>query len=295
MVQYRDERDGYKGCLLSNLTQGYELTYNFITFQPVYITLQMPQLIDTHCHLDLDVYSNDREKVIQQASSRQVIAMILPATTSVRWKAVRQIASEHLTVYPAYGLHPCFMDQHSTKDIELLGQWLKTEAVVAVGECGLDFHDRNTDRNAQIELFEAQLALAQRHQLPVIIHARKSVEEVIARLKRFTGLRSVLHSYSGSYEQARQLMDLGCYFGFGGPVTWSGSTRLQALVKKIPLENILLETDSPDQSDQKHRYQRNEPAFLLDIADFLSSLRAEPLEKLAIQTSENARILFSIY
>ena len=124
----------------------------------------MLQLIDTHCHLDLDEFSNDREKVIQQAVSRHVAAMILPATTSQRWETVRQIASAQNMVYPAYGLHPCFMDEHRSKDIELLEQWLTTEPVIAVGECGLDFYDRNTDRNAQIDLFEAQLALAQRYQ-----------------------------------------------------------------------------------------------------------------------------------
>ena len=254
----------------------------------------MLPLIDTHCHLDADVFSDDLEAVVNHAISRQVSAMILPATTRQRWVKVKEVSAAHPVIYPAYGLHPCFMRDHRPEDLALLDQWLTDEPCIAVGECGLDFYDRQADRNGQIELFEAQLSLAQQHQLPVIIHARKSVQEVITRLKLFNGISGVLHSYSGSYEQACQLMDLGFYFGYGGPVTWPGSTRLQKVVKQIPLEFLLLETDSPDQPDQTHKLQRNEPGFLADIADFLTKCRGESMEKLAKQTTKNARMLFRL-
>lgn len=254
----------------------------------------MPPLIDTHCHLDDDVFADDLEAVVNHALSRQVMAMILPATTCQRWDKVKQVTATYPAIYPAYGLHPCFMADHKAEHIDILNLWLTQEPCVAVGECGLDFYDRQADRRAQIALFDAQLALAQRHNLPIIIHARKSVEEVITRLKQYTGINGVLHSYSGSYEQARQLMDMGFYLGYGGPVTWPGSTRLQKVVKKIPLEFLLLETDAPDQSDQKHKHQRNEPGFLVDIADFLAKWRGEPIEKLATQTAKNARMLFQL-
>lgn len=171
----------------------------------------------------------------------------------------------------------------------------KNEPAIAVGECGLDFYDKAADKNRQIELFDVQLDLAHKHHLPVIIHARKSVQEVIRRLKLKPGPNGVLHSYSGSYEQAKQLMDMGFYFGFGGPVTWPRSSRLQGLIKKIPLQYLLLETDAPDQPDAKHRNQRNEPAFLPDIARFIAACRGESIETLAQQTTENARILFSLH
>ncbi len=251
--------------------------------------------IDTHCHLDFDAFATDRDAVWRRARERNVTGLILPATTRARWPQVKSTAAMDAGIHAAYGLHPCFMDEHEKPDIDALAGWLDRESPVAVGECGLDFYHDKSGKSAQMELLDTQLSLARDRNLPVIIHARKAVEDVIHLLRKYPGLRGVLHSYSGSYEQARQLLDLGFCFGFGGPVTWPRSTRLQTVVKKIPLDHILLETDAPDQPDATHQGQRNEPGFLPEIATFIARLRKEDIEKFAAKTTENARILFSIH
>ena len=252
------------------------------------------QLIDTHCHLDFDDFCDDRNEVWRRARAENISALILPGTTRSRWRRTKTVAAMDKVIYPAYGLHPCFMDEHSKTHLDDLASWLDREQTVAVGECGLDFHAGKTSRNTQQNFLDAQLAMANERDLPVILHARKAVEDVIQLIRQHRSLRGVLHSYSGSYEQAKQLMDLGFYFGFGGPVTWPRSTRLQALVKRIPLEYLLLETDAPDQADSTHKAQRNEPGFLPAIASFMAHLRNENIEKFTAQTTENARMLFSL-
>jgi len=251
-------------------------------------------LIDTHCHLDFEDFDADRNDVWQHAREQTVTVLILPATTCDRWPQVKSVAEMDANIYPAYGLHPCFMSTHKDAHIDELALWLDREKPVAVGECGLDFYNDKSNQKAQLDLLDAQLALANERNLPVIIHARKAVEDILQLLRQHPGSRGVLHSYSGSFEQAKILMDLGFYFGFGGPVTWPRSTRLQAVVKKIPLAHILLETDAPDQPDSAHKAQRNEPGFLPAIATFIAQLRKESIEKFSAQTTENARMLFSL-
>lgn len=258
------------------------------------VFLNILQLIDTHCHLDFDVFSADRNTVWQRAREQSITALILPATTHNCWSRVKAVAEMATEIYPAYGLHPCFIHKHETKHLDELATWLDLEQPNALGECGLDFYEDKTTKRAQLDLLNAQLAMANERNLPVIVHARKAVEDIIQQLRQYPGLRGVLHSYSGSYEQAKKLIDLGFYFGFGGPVTWPRSTRLQAVVKKIPLQHILLETDAPDQPDSTHKEQRNEPGFLPAIATLIAQLRNESIEKFSAETTENARILFSL-
>jgi TatD DNase family protein len=252
------------------------------------------KLIDTHCHLDCVEFDRDRDLVWQRACEHSVDALIIPAVTRNSWPKLKEVAAAHSALYPAYGLHPCYMSAHRPEHLDELGQWLDREHPVAVGECGLDFYLGKQDRLEQIALLEAQLSLAFERTLPVILHVRKGVEDAIALLKKFPGLRGVMHSYSGSSEQAKILIGMGFYFGFGGPVTWEQSRRLREVLRSIPLGHLLLETDAPDQSDAEHKGQRNEPAFLSTIARRVAELRDEPLEKVASQTSENARILFSL-
>ncbi len=187
-----------------------------------------------------------------------------------------------------------FNDQHERADIEALDQWLDREKPVAVGECGLDFYGSGKNPKQQTDYFEAQLALACNHQLPVIIHARKAVEAVLQSIRCYPEIRGVIHSYSGSLEQARQLIDKGFYLGLGGPVTWPRSTRLRKRVKKLPLDTILLETDAPDQADARHRGERNEPGYLPLIAESIAELKQQTLEEVAQTTTENATALFKI-
>jgi TatD DNase family protein len=187
-----------------------------------------------------------------------------------------------------------YLSSHRPAHLQELGDWIAREGPVAVGECGLDFFVEGLDPDAQRLYFDGQLALARDFDLPVIVHARRAVDAVIASFKRVGDLRGVVHSFSGSPEQARQLWQLGFLVGIGGPATYSRANRLRGLVAKMPLEHLLLETDAPDQPDSGIRGQRNEPARLSFICETIAELRGVDAEVIATATSANAQRLFNL-
>ncbi len=256
-------------------------------------------LIDTHCHLDLAIFDPDRDAVLQRAFDNAVSDFIIPATIFAHWEKIKALTNKHSHLHPAYGLHPMFMSQHNDQDLDHLAHWLQTEKAIAVGECGLDFFifkqqtDRQQAKNAQLHLFHSQLALAQQHQLPVILHARKSLDLVLKEIRQHTNPRGVIHSFSGSEQQAYQLIDQGFYLGFGGPITYMRAKKLRHLVATLPLDALLLETDAPDQPDAKHYQQRNEPAFLIHIATTIAKLRRISIQDVIQITTNNAKQLFN--
>ncbi len=258
-------------------------------------------LIDTHCHLDLAIFDPDRDVVLQRAFDNAVSDFIIPATTFAHWEKIKILASKYSYFHPAYGLHPMFMSQHSDQDLDHLAHWLQTEKAIAVGECGLDFFifNQQTKRgqaiNAQLHLFHSQLALAQQYQLPVIIHSRKSLDLVLKEIRQQPNLRGVIHSFSGSEQQAYQLIDQGFCLGFGGPITYTRAKKLRHLVTTLPLDALLLETDAPDQPDASHYRQRNEPAFLIHIATKMAELRGISIQDVIQITSNNAKQLFNLF
>lgn len=251
-------------------------------------------LIDSHCHLDDRSFDQDRTEAWQRAQEVGVKAQIIPAVTAADWPRVKETCASHPGLYPAYGLHPMFCHEHKDSDLQALRGWIAQEQPVAVGECGLDFYLPDPDKQRQLELFEAQLEIALEFNLPVIIHARRAVEDVINCLHEFPGLRGVLHSYSGSLQQAQRLIQMGLLMSFGGPVTYPNANRLHRLVAELPLESIMLESDAPDQPDSQHRGQRNEPAYLPLILQQISALRDQSAEVISAQTSANAMQLFGI-
>ncbi len=252
------------------------------------------EFIDTHAHLDDTRFDSDRTEVIARAIKQGIRQVIVPAIHAAGWERLKQLCLQHKELSAAYGLHPMFMKQHRQQHVDELAKWLEHDNPVAVGECGLDFYIPEPDKTAQLWLFEAQLELASHYQLPVIIHARKSVEQVINTVCRFPTLTGVLHSFSGSQQQAERLIDMGFMLGFGGPVTYSKAHRLHALVKWLPLTALLLETDSPDQPDSTHHGERNEPAYIQEIVEVICSIREISKAQLAEVTSRNARQLFNL-
>lgn len=251
-------------------------------------------LVDTHCHLDVDAFDADRDAVVRRAREAGVREQIVPAIEAGTWPALRAVCAAHDGLHAAYGLHPLMLDRHDDAHLEHLVDWIERERPVAVGECGLDFFVHGLDAERQRRLFRAQLAIARRFDLPVIVHARRAVEEVMLTLRDHDGLRGVIHSYAGSPEQARQLWEMGFHIGLGGPVTYPRARRLRRLVAGIPLEQLLLETDAPDQPDVDHRGQRNEPARLPRVLEEIARLRGESPGDVAAATTHNARRLFAI-
>jgi len=249
-------------------------------------------LIDTHCHLDAPEFEADRGAVLARARAAGVSAQVVPAVAASGFEALRRLAAAEAGVHAAYGLHPMFPAEHQPADVLALRSQLANGGAVAVGECGLDFFVDGLDPERQREFFDAQLRLAREFELPVVLHARRAVDEVIATLRRIGGLRGVVHSFSGSEEQARQLWKLGFFLGIGGPVTYARANRLRRLVASMPVEWLLLETDAPDQPDCFHRGQRNEPARLPVVLQAVAELRGVSPPQLARQTGENAVRLF---
>lgn len=251
-------------------------------------------LTDSHCHLDAAEFDRDRDAVIARAVATGVTRQVVPAVDAAGWPKLREVCAAAPGLYPAYGLHPMYLDAHRPGHLRELRDWIERERPCAVGECGLDFFVDGLDRERQALYFDGQLALAREYDLPVIVHARHAVEATIAAIRRVGGLRGVVHSYSGSEEQAAQLHKLGFLLGLGGPLTYDRAKRLRRIVASMPLEQLLLETDAPDQPDAEIRGQRNEPARLAAICAAVAELRGEPAQRIAEATSANAARLFGL-
>jgi len=251
-------------------------------------------LIDSHCHLDAPEFDGDRDAVIARARAAGVMAQVIPAVAASGWPKLSALCASHEGLHPAYGLHPMFLAEHRDEHVDALRALLTTERAVAVGECGLDFHVPGLDEARQRCFFEAQLRIAREFDLPVIVHARKAVDAVISALRDIGGLRGVVHSFSGSEQQAEQLWKLGFCLGIGGPVTYDRAQRLRRIVATMPIEFLLLETDAPDQPDAFHRGERNEPSRLTVVRDCVAELRGMSLDALADATSRNAALLFTL-
>ncbi len=252
------------------------------------------RLIDSHCHLDDDRLDASRDAVIARAAAVGVERMIVPATTANRWDKLKQICTAADALYPAYGLHPWYVEQHQQIHLRELDEWLEREQPVALGECGLDFYQSRVDERWQKQLFSEQLQLARNHDLPVIVHARKSLDDIIALLRRQGEMRGVVHSFSGSEQQARQLYDLGFRIGIAATLGFERARRLRGVVAAMPDDALLLESDAPDQPGAGHRGQLNEPAFIVEHLQVMAELRDIEVDALALQLNRNAEVLFGI-
>ena len=251
-------------------------------------------IIDSHCHIDFEAFDTNRDQVIQRARQLGIRHIIVPAVTAATFYRVKQTCEQYAECHPAYGLHPYFINEHKHQHLDLLEQWLELENCIGVGECGLDFYLNDLDKNKQMEFFEAQLTLADKYKLPVIIHSRKATEQVIQTLRKFPELRGMIHSYSGSYEQAIQLIDMGYYLSFGGAITYDRAKRLHSMIERLPLEHLLIETDAPDQPGQGHHGEVNEPCFIDEVINKLAVLCHTSSEKIISTTSATAHRLFSL-
>jgi TatD DNase family protein len=251
-------------------------------------------LIDSHCHLDDDRLDEIRDDIIIEAQSQGVQRMILPATTANRWEKIQQLCASHDGLYPAYGLHPMFIEQHQPRHVAELSEWLEREAPIAVGECGLDFFSTRADEKWQKQLFQEQLQLADQYGLPVIVHARKAMDEVISLLRRQARHGGVIHSFAGSEQQARQLYDLGFKLGIAATVGFERARKLRAVVAAMPLDALLLESDAPDQPGKAHRGQLNHPAYVVEHLQTIAELRQMDVTELAVALTRNTENLFKL-
>lgn len=261
---------------------------------PAQPRIEPPPLVDSHAHMDAEAFAGDRVAVLMRARCAGITAIVVPAVTAASWAGLHALCQTEPMLHAGYGLHPMFGHAHHADHLPMLEAWLAEHAAVAVGECGLDFFIDDPHRDQQRHYFTRQLDMARNLNLPVIVHARRALEEVIQHIRMFGPLRGVVHSFSGSQEQARQLADLGFLIGIGGPVTHERARRLRRTVASIPLDTLLLETDAPDQPGANHRGQRNEPAWLPEVLQCIAQLRDEDAATIAKATSHNAHRLFGL-
>jgi TatD DNase family protein len=252
------------------------------------------ELVDSHCHLDVAEFDADRAAVLARARAAGVTRQIVPAIEAATWDGLEALCAREPGLHAAYGLHPLLVARHRDADLDALPDRLVRTRAVAVGECGLDFWAEGLDRERQRAVFRRQLEIARELDLPVVLHARRAVDDVTAALRRVGRLRGVVHSFAGSEEQARQLFRLGFSIGVGGPITYARAKRLRRLVASMPLERLLLETDSPDQPLAGHQGGRNEPAYLVEVLDVVAQLRAESRAAIAAATTANAMRMFGL-
>lgn len=251
-------------------------------------------LIDAHCHLDFEIFDADRDQVLQRAADSHISDIVIPGTQRNYWDRVRKLCYAHKQLHACYGLHPYWLNDHEQQHLRDLENYVVQHRPVAIGECGLDFRPGQVDRAKQLDFFSSQLEIAQQHQLPVVIHAVKATEMVLTQIRKFNGLSGMIHSFSGSAEQARQLIELNFYISIGASVSYERAKKLRAVVKTIPVSSLLVETDAPDQPAEKYHGQRNEPAYLVDTVELIAELRGESFDSIASQTTINARNLFAI-
>ncbi|MDP9785245.1 TatD family hydrolase [Pseudomonas fluorescens] len=256
------------------------------------------ELIDTHTHLDFPDFDADRPALLAESRALGVRQMVILGVYRDNWQRVWDLVQSDPDLHAALGLHPVYLDQHSPEDLTQLREWLSRLAghrqLCAVGEIGLDYYIETLDRERQQALFEAQLQLAAEFELPALIHVRRSHAAVIATLKRI-GLKrgGIIHAFAGSFEEAREYIKLGYKLGLGGAATWPQALRMHRVLAKLPLEAVVLETDSPDMAPAMFPGERNSPAHLPAICEALAGLMAVSPERLAEASTANARELFN--
>ncbi len=251
-------------------------------------------LFDTHTHLNAAAYDQDRAAVIKQARQQGVPGMVVVGFDLPSSRSAITVAREH-GLWATAGIQPHYAGETGPQELAQLRSLAQDPAIVALGEIGLDYYRDRAPRREQRQLFRAQLGLARELDLPVVIHSRESFADLLVDLlEAGSGLRGVMHCYSGTWPQARDFLALGLYISIAGPVTYPKASKTWQVAAQVPLDRLLLETDCPWLPPQSHRGKRNEPAYLSETAARVAELRELPLEALAQATTANAHRLFRL-
>jgi TatD DNase family protein len=252
-------------------------------------------LVDTHAHLQWPSFDKDREEVIGRARKADVKCIVNIGFDLDGSRKAIELAERYEGVTATIGVHPHNASQFNQNVLDTLRRFSENPKVAAIGEIGLDYYRNLSPRETQKRAFEAQLLLAEELELPVVIHDREAHSDILGMLSRFKGrINGVMHCFSGNMEMAEQCVKSGFYLSFAGPVTFPNSHKLHRIAKRIDLNKILLETDSPWLAPQEERGKRNEPAYLPFIAHKIAELKGTPEEEIAETTTENAKEIFQL-
>jgi len=271
-------------------------------------------LTDTHCHLDFNKFDEDRDAVLQRATETGVERILVPALELNSSRSVIELANSHLNIFAAVGFHPTDLDTWNDEAIEKLRDFVQSsKKVLAIGEIGLHYYwvKEPEKQVQQREALQKQLKLAQEVNLPVIIHMREENDawfgqassdllEILTKWQNTLEAENhpladkpgVLHSYNGNLETAKKALHLNFYIGVTGPVTYKNAEEKRQIIRQLPLERLLIETDAPFLAPVPHRGKRNEPAFVSHIADKIAEIHMTTREQVAEITSDNAKNLF---
>lgn len=246
------------------------------------------ELIDTHLHLDATEFEVDRDLIVQAALHSGVTRFVLPAVEISNCAAVRTLAMGLPGSVYAFGIHPLYVAHATDGDLAKLEGLLGEGGACAVGEIGMDAYVADADLSRQEFFFIAQLKLARKFDLPVLLHIRRAQDRILGLLRRYPVRGGIAHAFNGSLQQAEAYIKLGFKLGFGGAMTYSGSTRIRKLAASLPLASIVLESDAPDIPPEWARGQRNVPANVAKFATILAELRGMSVVDVAAATTHNA-------
>ena len=248
-------------------------------------------LIDTHTHIYLPEFEDDRAAVIQKAMDAGVEEMYLPAIDSTTHMAMFKVEDEYPVCRAMIGLHPCSVNQDYNKEINIIEEYVSKRKFIAIGEIGLDFYWDKTFVKEQYEAFHEQIKIALKKKLPISIHSRNATDECIEVVSQYRELRGVFHCFSGNEEQAKKIIDMNFMLGIGGVVTFKNS-GLDKVMERTGIDQVILETDAPYLAPVPYRGKRNEPSYTKLVAEKLAVITGKTVEEIGELTTRNARNLF---
>ena len=251
-------------------------------------------MIDTHTHLYLNHFKEDSNEVIQRAIEVGVKKFYLPSISKKHFNSMNELENEYPgLVYSMIGLHPCYVNDNYKEELEFVKNKLRERKFKAVGEIGIDLFHEKKYLNQQIKAFELQIELALINNLPIVIHSRDSFDEIFEILEKYKkeDLRGIFHCFTGDYDQAMKIIDLNFYLGIGGVVTFKNG-KISEFLNKLPIENIVLETDSPYLAPAPFRGKRNESSYLKIIAEKIADVYNLSFEEISKITEKNSLKIF---
>ena len=251
----------------------------------------MAMFTDTHCHIFKEYYDNI-EEIIGKSLDNNVSKWINNGCDNKSNEEVISLINKYENMYGAIGIHPESVDEYTREDIDFIKSNISNKKIIAIGEIGLDYHYTKENKDKQIRLLEAQLKIAEDNNLPVIIHSRDATLDTINTLKKFK-VKGVIHSFSGSLETANIYIKMGYMLGINGVITFKNA-NIKDVIKKIPLEFIVLETDSPYLTPEPFRGRQNNPSHIIDIAKFVCDLKNISIEELSKITNDNIKRIYNI-
>jgi TatD DNase family protein len=250
-------------------------------------------LIDTHAHIYLPEFDNDRELILQRAKGEGVEKIFMPAIDSTTHYKMLQVEDEFPGCYAMMGLHPCSVGEASANELGIVQQFLKERKFIAIGEIGLDFYWDKTFMQQQYDAFEKQIQWAIEYNLPVVIHSRNAINECIEVVKKYVGVKGVFHCFTGTADQARQIINAGFLLGIGGVITYKNA-GLDKVINELGIKHLILETDAPYLSPIPYRGKRNESSYLPLIIEKIAAVSDKSSEEIAAVTTESATLLFTL-